>query len=228
MVKVHGKRQRCSSWRAYPDSSESRWASETSGGGPISANPEADLTLTFIDDIPTPLAAPPRHYRHPPSATLLVMGAAIVLSLITMSANRFLVNYKMIANTRREYATWTMAVRKAKKEGDDKQLEKLMRRQSAMMKMQSRSTFEQFKTYPITIVPFLLIYYNVGTAIGSIPVANAPVLLPFTTTTTDALFSALTLFYWYLICSFTLSIPLSRLFGVQSSFSMTPTSGESS
>ena len=184
--------------------------------------------MTFIDDILNTLAAPLRQYSHPPSATILVLGAAIVLSLITMSANRFLVNYKMIANTRREYATWTMAVRKAKKEGDDKQLEKLMRRQSAMMKMQSRSTFEQFKTYPITIVPFLLIYYTVVTAIGSIPVAYAPLVLPFTTTTGSGMFSVLSLFYWYLICSFTLSIPLSRLFGVQSSFSMTPTSGESS
>ncbi len=87
--------------------------------------------MSFIDDILNSLAGPLRQYSHPPSATLLVLGAAIVLSLITMSANRFLVNYKMIANTRREYATWTMAVRKAKKEGDDKQLEKLMRRQSA-------------------------------------------------------------------------------------------------
>jgi uncharacterized membrane protein (DUF106 family) len=184
--------------------------------------------MSFIDDILNSLAGPLRQYSHPPAATLLVLGAAIVLSLITMAANRFLVNYKMIANSRREYMAWTSAVRKAKKEGDEKALEKLMRRQSAMMKMSSRSTFEQFKTYPITIIPFLLIYYTVVTAIGSIPVAYAPLILPFTTTTGNGAFSILSLFYWYLICSFTLSIPLSRLFGVQSSFSMTPTSGESS
>jgi uncharacterized membrane protein (DUF106 family) len=184
--------------------------------------------MSFIDDILNTLAAPLRQYSHPPSATLLVLGAAIVLSLITMSANRFLVNYKMIANTRREYASWTMAVRKAKKEGDDKQLEKLMRRQSAVMKAQSRSTFEQFKTYPLTIVPFLLIYYTVVRAVGSIPVAYAPFVLPFATTTAGAMFSVLSLFYWYLICSFTLSLPLQRLFGVQSSFSLAPTTGDSS
>jgi uncharacterized membrane protein (DUF106 family) len=96
-----------------------------------------------------------------------------------------------------------------------------------MMKMSSRSTFEQFKTYPITIIPFLLIYYTVVRAIGSIPVAYAPLVLPFTTATANGMFSVLSLFYWYLICSFTLSIPLSRLFGVQSSFSMTPTTGDS-
>ena len=184
--------------------------------------------MSFIDDILNTLARPLVPYSHPPSATLLVLGAAVLLSLITMSANRFLVNYKMIANSRREYMAWTNAVRKAKKDGDEKALEKLMRRQSAMMKMSSRSTFEQFKTYPITIIPFLLIYYTVVRAIGSTPVAFAPFLLPFTTTVHLNMFSQLGLFYWYLICSFTLSIPLSRLFGVQSSFSMTPTTGDSS
>ena len=184
--------------------------------------------MSFIDDILNFLAAPLRPYDHPPSATLMVLLAAIVLSLITMSANRFLVDYKMIASSRREYMAWTGAVRKAKKEGDEKALEKLMRRQSAMMKMSSRSTFEQFKTYPITIIPFLLIYYTVVRAIGSIPVAYAPLILPFTTVTTNGAFSILSLFYWYLICSFTLSVPLSRLFGVASSFSMTPTTGDSS
>jgi uncharacterized membrane protein (DUF106 family) len=184
--------------------------------------------MSFIDDILNALAAPIRPYNHPPAATLVVLGAAIALSLITMTANRFLVDYKMIANSRREYMAWTNAVRKAKKDGDEKALEKLMRRQSAMMKLSSRSTIEQIKTYPITIIPFLLIYYAVVRAIGSIPVAYAPLLLPFTTTTANGVFTQLGLFYWYLICSFTLSIPLSRLFGVQSSFSMTPTTGDSS
>jgi uncharacterized membrane protein (DUF106 family) len=184
--------------------------------------------MSFIDDILNALAGPLRQYSHPPSSTLLVLVAAVCLSLITMSANRFLVNYKMIANSRREFMAWNKAMQKAKKEGDEKALEKLMRRQSAMMKMNWRSTVEQFKTYPITIVPFLLIYYTVVTAIGSIPVAYAPLVLPFTTTTKNDLFSVLSLFYWYFICSFTLSVPLSRLFGVQSSFSMTPTTGDSS
>lgn len=183
--------------------------------------------MSFIDDILNTLAAPLRPYDHPPSSTLMVLGAAVVLSLITMSANRFLVDYKMIANSRREYMAWTSAVRKAKKDGDEKALEKLMRRQSAMMKMSSRSTFEQFKTYPITIVPFLLIYYAVVRAIGSIPVAYSPLILPFATITANGAYSVLSLFFWYLICSFTLSIPLSRLFGVSSTFSMTPTTGDS-
>src|SRR5437879_12672547 len=181
--------------------------------------------MSFIDDILNTLAAPLRQYSHPPSATLIVLSAASVRSLITMSANRFLVNYKMIANSRREYMAWTSAVRQAKKEADEKALEKLMRRQSAMMMMSSRSTFEQFKTYPITIIPFLLIYYTLVRPIASIPVAYAPLVLPFTTATANGMFSVLSLFYWYLISSFTLMIPMYRLFVVESVFPTAPTSG---
>src|SRR2546425_11716238 len=94
--------------------------------------------MRFIDDILNTLAAPLRQYSHPPSATLLVLGAAIVLSLITMSANRIFGNYKMIANSRRECMAWTRAVRTAKKDGDGKALEQIMTRQSAIMKMSSR------------------------------------------------------------------------------------------
>src|SRR5205807_3810658 len=84
-----------------------------------------------------------------------------------MLANRFLVNYKMVASYRREYMNWMNAVRKARKDGDEKQLDKLMRRQSAVMKMSSRATLEQLKTYPITIVPFYLIYAILGYALTS-------------------------------------------------------------
>ncbi len=187
--------------------------------------------MSFIDDIIHYLGGPfhqicnpnsPPLPAHPcaPFSTLVVFGAALLLSIVAMSANRFLVNYKMVANYRREYMNWMNAVRKARKEGDEKQLEKLMRRQSAVMKMSSRATLEQLKTYPITIVPFYLIYAVLGYALAS-PVAIAPFIFPFG--------SQLSLFFWYLVCSFTISIPLSRIFGVSAAYSglMGPTTGDS-
>jgi len=149
------------------------------------------------------------------------------LSLVAMGANRFLVNYKMVANYRREYMTWMSQVRKARKDGDEKQLDKLMRRQSAVMKMSSRATLEQLKTYPITIVPFYLIYAVLGVVFGSAAVAFAPFALPLAAVTPGGGAAILSLFFWYLICSFTISLPLSRIFGVSSAFAMTPTSGDS-
>jgi uncharacterized membrane protein (DUF106 family) len=194
--------------------------------------------LSFIDDIIHFLGGPvqnlcnPNHVANPPSCSptsaFIVLGAALFLSLIAMLANRFLVNYKMVANYRREYMNWMNAVRKARKDGDEKQLDKLMKRQSAVMKMSSRATLEQLKTYPITIVPFYLIYAVLGYALTSTPqVAYAPFLFPFASVISGGVAAGLPLFFWYLVCSFTISVPLSRIFGVSAAFSMAPTTGDS-
>lgn len=193
--------------------------------------------MTFIDDIIHFLGGPLKNACTPngpsascvPLSAFIVLGAALLLSFVAMSANRFLVNYKMVANYRREYMTWMNAVRKARKDGDEKQLDKLMRRQSAVMKMSSRATLEQFKTYPITIVPFYLIYAVLGYALTSSlsAVAYSPFVIPFASVTPGGM-AVLSLFFWYLICSFTISVPLSRIFGVSQAFSMTPTGGGTS
>jgi uncharacterized membrane protein (DUF106 family) len=180
--------------------------------------------LSFIDDIIHFLGGPIQHACNPnssapctaPVSAFIVLGAALLLSVVAMMANRFLVNYKMVASYRREYMNWMNQVRKARKDGDEKNLEKLMRRQSAVMKMSSRATLEQMKTYPITIIPFYLIYAVIGYAVIS-PVAFAPFIFPFG--------SNLSFFFWYLVCSFTISVPLSRIFGVAAAFSMTPGGG---
>jgi len=192
--------------------------------------------MSFIDDIINFLAGPIQHACTPnlqqptpctPLSAFIVLGAALFLSLIAMLANRFLVNYKMVASYRREYMNWMNAVRKARKDGDEKQLDKLMKRQSAVMKMSSRATLEQLKTYPITIVPFYLIYAVLGHALSSTQyVAYAPFLFPFASITLAGTAAGLPLFFWYLVCSFTISIPLSRIFGVSAAFSMSPTTGD--
>jgi len=193
--------------------------------------------LSFIDDIIHFLGGPVQNLCNPshaspapscaPLSAFIVLSAALILSLIAMLANRFLVNYKMVASYRREYMNWMNAVRKARKDGDEKQLDKLMKRQSAVMKMSSRATLEQLKTYPITIVPFYLIYAVLGYALSSTPyTAYAPFLFPFATIIGTGVAAGLPLFFWYLVCSFTISIPLSRIFGVSAAFSMAPTTGD--
>jgi uncharacterized membrane protein (DUF106 family) len=193
--------------------------------------------LSFIDDIIHYLGGPvqnlcnPNHITNPPSCSptsaFIVLGAALLLSLIAMLANRFLVNNKMVTSYTREYMNWMNAVKKARKVGDEKQLDKLMKRQSAVMKMQSRATLERLKTYPITIVPFYLIYAVLGYALTSTPfTAYAPFAFPFATIIGNGVAAGLPLFFWYLVCSFTISVPLSRIFGVSAAFSMTPTTGD--
>lgn len=177
--------------------------------------------MGLFDFILIPLITPLRPYNHVPESALIVAAGSLLLSVISMSANRFLVDYKMMANYRKEFSQWSQAVRKARKEGDEKQLEKLMRRQSAVMKMQSRATLEQFKTYPVTLVPFYIIYYALAGAFTGI-ISYAPFAFPFASVTMSGEASQLSLFFWYLVCSLAISVPLARIFGVSSAFQMNP------
>ncbi len=195
--------------------------------------------MSFINDIIIFLATPIRTAcpqaatggTCTPSSTLIIIGAAILLGLVTNSANRFLVDYKMVANSRREYMAWQKAVNKARKEKDEKTLDKLMKKQSAMVKMSSRASFEQMKTTLITFAPLLLLYYSLSSVFGGTTVAYSPIAIPGATVrfplAVPPVFSAgiavFSLVYWYFLCSFAISIPLSRLFGVQT-YSLTGTS----
>ena len=168
-----------------------------------------------------------------PLSTFSILGAALLLSVVAMGANRFLVDYKMIARVRQEYMAFMRSMNKARKDGDEKQLDKLMKRSPSMQKMQFRATLEQMKTYPITIVPFYLIYAILSYALSTTnAVAYSPFFIPFaavpSTGSFAGSFAVLSLFFWYLICSFTISIPLSRLFGVASAFQMASPTGATS
>lgn len=159
-----------------------------------------------------------------PASTFIVIGAAVLLSLMTTGANRFLVDYKRVAHYRREFMAWQQEVKKARKDGDEKQLDKLMKRQAAVMKMSSRATLEQMKTTAITFIPLLLLYNVLLTAFPvHVAVAFSPIAIPGAYENGSGAASFLSVVYWYFISSFAISIPLSRLFGVQT-FSLTPQS----
>ena len=180
--------------------------------------------MGFIEDIIGFFVNPIRGYSIPES-TFIVIGAALLLSLMTTGANRFLVDYKTVNKNRREFMAWQQAVKKARKDGDEKQLDKLMKRQASVMKMSSRATLEQMKTTAITFIPLLLMYNVLITAFPyDMAVAFSPIIIPGASTTASGAASFLSIVYWYFLSSFAISIPLSRLFGVQT-FSLTPQSG---
>ena len=181
--------------------------------------------MSFIDDIiqflggPIHQACNPGNLSPPPPcaplSTFVILGVSLGLSTIAMAANRFLVDYKLIARSRQESMEVMRALRKAQKEGDKKEIDKAMRRNSAAQKMQLRAFREQMKTTVITFLPFWLIYLVLTYALTS-PVAFVPFVFPFG--------PDLPLFIWYTLCSIAISIPLSRLMGVSAAYSMSPTS----
>jgi uncharacterized membrane protein (DUF106 family) len=107
----------------------------------------------------------------------------------------------------KEVQAWQKELNAARKAKDESTISKLMKKQQAMMKQQSRASMEQMKVTAVTFVPFLVVWYTLAAVLGKSIIAYAPFPLPFMGTT-------LTFFYWYLISSFSLNLPLMRLFGI--------------
>lgn len=148
-----------------------------------------------------------RAYRQPPQSTLFVVGLALLLGLTSSTTAKLLVDYDMIRQTTREYQAWTKAVNAAKKANDNQTLSKLMKKQQAMVKLQSRASMEQFKVTAVTFVPFLLLWYLFNAVFSGLVVAVSPWPLPIAGIN-------LNFFSWYFLSSLSVNFPMMRLFGI--------------
>jgi len=148
-----------------------------------------------------------------PLTTLFTIGVAAVMSLISSTTAKLLVDYDMVRSTMKEVQAWQRELNAAKKARDEQTVSKLTKKSQAMMKQQSRASMEQMKVTAVTFVPFLVVWYTLNAVLGRYPVAYAPYPLPFLSTLTS-LGVPLTFFYWYLLCSFSVNLPLMRIFGI--------------
>ena len=146
-------------------------------------------------------------YHSIPASTLLTLTIAGALALITTTANRFLVDVKRAAAVTKEVNAWRKEFDKARKSNDKKLLAQLTKKQQGMMKLQSQVAFGRMKVSFIFLVPFWLVWIVLSGSFGQTVVAHSPIEIPFAG-------ANLSFFYWYLICSFAVSLPLSRVFGI--------------
>jgi len=163
--------------------------------------------LEPIDTIWNLVMAALEPYRAIPSSTLLTLLIAAVLGLLSTAANRLLVDVKRVATVTKEVNAWRREFDKARKSNDKQLLAKLTKKQQAMMKLQSQVAFDRMKVSFIFILPFWGVWIILSSFFGESIVAVSPIEIPFAG-------AELSFFYWYLICSFTISLPLSRIFGI--------------
>jgi len=146
-------------------------------------------------------------YSAIPASTLMTLAIAGTLAVISTAANRLLVDVKHVAQVTREVNAWRKEFEKARKSNDKQLLAKVTKKQQAMMKLQSRVAFDRMKVSFVFILPFWAVWIVLSSFFGEHVVAFSPIQIPFVGTN-------LTFFYWYLICSFTISLPLTRISGV--------------
>lgn len=168
--------------------------------------------MSFIDDIVSWFVITLSPYSRIPEATVFIIGIAIALGLMSSTAAKLLVDYKMVRNVTKEYQAWRRELDKARKTNDNQQVSKLMKKQQAMMKLQSRASMEQFKVTAVTFVPFLLIWYLLSAVFTGHVVAVAPFWLPFIGDEKSPM--NMQFFQWYFLTSFAVNFPMMRLFGI--------------
>jgi len=144
---------------------------------------------------------------HRPRSTFFVIGLALLLGLTSSTAAKLLVDYDMIRKTTKEFQAWRKDVDAAKKANDNQTLSKLMKKQQAMMKLQSKASMEQFKVTAVTFVPFLLLWYLFNAVFAGQVVAVSPWQLPVAGIN-------LNFVSWYFLSSFAVNFPMMRLFGI--------------
>ncbi|MGB8779214.1 MAG: EMC3/TMCO1 family protein [Candidatus Bathyarchaeia archaeon] len=145
-----------------------------------------------------------------PYSALLILGLASLISLLTTAVNRLLTNPEQTKSVRREVTEWSKELRQAQRDKDKKAIEKLMKKQSYMMQIQTKMMWQSMKVTLLFIVPLLLMWQVLGGFYGGRAVAYLPGIganLPL------PIFSS-SLIWFYLLCSLLFGTTFSHVLGI--------------
>lgn len=150
----------------------------------------------------------------PPKSTIFILGVSVALTLITLTANKLLIDVKKLKELREEISTWQRDYNLAKRSGDKQAEMKLKRKQARISQLQAGMLRQQMKLMLIFFAPFAIIFYALSGFYGNNIVVSTPYWLPFITTSIGDQVYGLKFFWWYLISSFTINLPMTRLLGL--------------
>lgn len=137
-----------------------------------------------------------------PNSTLFILFLSMSLSFLTGLANRLLTNREQLNAWRKEVAQWTADSKKAMKSGDKKLLAKVKKKESHILKLQSKMMWQSMKVSLIFMVPFLLIWQLLIGFYGNTTIAYIPGI------------GGLPLIWWYLLCSLSSGTLITKALGV--------------
>ncbi|MDA4112306.1 MAG: EMC3/TMCO1 family protein [Thaumarchaeota archaeon] len=145
------------------------------------------------------------------SQTLLVVLEAIGVNCLYAVGRRKFTNIEKMRRVNAEMKAFRSEMSAAQKAGDKQKLEKLKKKQQQMQKMQAEMSMDNLKPTLLFMLPLLGVYYLVSSFIKNATLVIAPI--PF------QMFNygppiEVPFFWWYMICSFTFSGVITRLFGL--------------
>ena len=144
--------------------------------------------------------------------TGLVVLMSIGVNLLYAFGRRKFTNIEKMRRYSSEMKAFRSEMSAATKAGDKAKQEKLKKKQQQMQKMQAEMSMDNLKPSLLFMIPLMGVYYlmsnfvgvNTTLAVAPIPLQlfnyGPPINVPF--------------FWWYMICSFTFSGIISRIFGL--------------
>jgi uncharacterized membrane protein (DUF106 family) len=166
----------------------------------------------------------------PPIITIVIMFVSVVMSFSSSLINsRFMpkeyrqklrdLQKKISALTKEKNAN----MKEAKSTGDKKLLRKAQKQEKQILQLQSQTlslSSKQFRVLPITMAVFFIVWLMLTGSILGIKLFNSPFIGPDPVAYLPWFGGVLelSLFYWYLICSFLFGALFSRIFGLTGGF----------
>ena len=143
--------------------------------------------------------------------TMLVVFEALGVNCLYAVGRRKFTDIEKMRRYNNEMKAFRSEMSAAQKAGDKVKLEKMKKKQQQMQKMQAEMSMNNLKPTLLFMLPLLGVYYLVSSFIKNATLAVAPI--PF------QLFNygppiEIPFFWWYMVCSFTFSGIITRLFGL--------------
>jgi uncharacterized membrane protein (DUF106 family) len=162
----------------------------------------------------------------PPFVTIVVLSVSIVMSFLSSLINsRFMPkeHRQKVKDLQRRISVLTKEknenMKEAKSSGDKKLLRKAQKQEKQLLQLQSQAlslSSKQFRVLPITMAVFFVVWLLLTGSILGFKLFNSPFIGPNPVAYLPWLGGVLplSLFYWYLICSFLFGSLFSRIFGL--------------
>ena len=145
-----------------------------------------------------------------PASTLFILALSTAISLVTSVANRMVMDLD-------EYKRWTVEshhlrqeLMEAMRSGNQRRISRAQKRQQQLLKTQQKMTMDRMKLMLFFFVPFIIIWQVLNKFLSGVEyLALLPFKVPFI-----APQGTLSVSTWYIICSVSTNIVISRALGL--------------
>jgi uncharacterized membrane protein (DUF106 family) len=141
--------------------------------------------------------------------------------MLTSLTNRLLTDPEKSKAVRKEVSEWNKEMQQARREGDKKKLEKVMKKQKEILQLQSKMMWQSMKVTLIFFVPLIIIWSILG-GFYTIPATSTSPAQPMSIAYLPGIgpelkvivFSFASLLWWYFVCSMMFGTLFSHVFGI--------------